>query len=104
MAARETLARAADAALACGALATAERARAELVLLGARPRRLRLGGIDALTPSELRVASLAATGLSNRQIAQELFVSPKTVESHLGRVYGKLEVPGREGLAGALAG
>lgn len=104
VAACETLARAADAALACGALATAERARAELVLLGARPRRLRLGGIDALTPSELRVASLAATGLSNRQIAQELFVSPKTVESHLGRVYGKLEVPGREGLAGALAG
>ncbi len=84
VAARETLARAADAALACGALATAERARAELVLLGARPRRLRLGGIDALTPSELRVASLAAAGLSNRQIAQELFVSPKTVESHFG--------------------
>ena len=101
--ARETLARGADAAVACGAIATARRARPELVALGARPRRLRLRGVDALTPSELRVASLAAAGLSNRQIAQELFVSPKTVESHLGQVYGKLEVPGRNGLAAALA-
>ena len=100
--ARETLARGADLAVACGAAATAERARIELVALGARPRRLRLGGVDALTPSELRVATLAAAGLSNRQISQELFVSPKTVESHLGRVYGKLDVPGRAALAAAL--
>ena len=95
---------AADAAVACGAIATAERARRELVALGARPRRLRLRGVDALTPSEHRIAGLAAAGLSNRQIAQELFVSPKTVESHLGQVYGKLGVSGRNGLAAVLDG
>jgi DNA-binding CsgD family transcriptional regulator len=104
VAARETLRLAADAAAACGAVATAERARAELVILGARPRRLRLGGVDALTPSEHRVASLAASGLSNRRIAQELFVSAKTVESHLGQVYSKLDVRGRDALPGVLAG
>jgi DNA-binding CsgD family transcriptional regulator len=69
----------------------------------ARPRRTALGGVEALTPSELRVARLAAEGLLNREIAEALFISRKTVDYHLGHVYQKLEVP-REGLAEALAG
>lgn len=101
--ARATLERAADIAAACGALATAERARAELVVLGARPRRHRISGVDALTPSERRVCDLAATGMTNREIGQELFVTRKTVEAHLGHVYRKLGVAGREELAAALA-
>jgi DNA-binding CsgD family transcriptional regulator len=69
---------------------------------GARPRRRALWGVDALTPSELRVATLAATGQTNREIAQQLFVTPATVETHLTQVYRKLELDGRAGLAGAL--
>jgi DNA-binding CsgD family transcriptional regulator len=52
-----------------------------------------------LTVSERRVAELAATGLSNPEIAQTLFVTRKTVETHLGRVYSKLDIPGRAQLA-----
>jgi DNA-binding CsgD family transcriptional regulator len=59
-------------------------------------------GADSLTASERRVASLASSGRSNRDIAQELFVSPKTVENHLGRVYTKLGIGNRRELAGAL--
>jgi DNA-binding CsgD family transcriptional regulator len=86
-----------------GAHALAERARRELVVAGARPRRARLTGRDALTPAELRVAQLAAAGRSNREIAAELFLTLKTVETHLGRAYHKLSVPGRQHLASALA-
>jgi DNA-binding CsgD family transcriptional regulator len=57
-----------------------------------------------LTASERRVAELAADGLTNRQIAQALFVTTKTVEMHLGRVYPKLGIAGRTELAGALSG
>jgi DNA-binding CsgD family transcriptional regulator len=59
-------------------------------------------GIDALTPSEHRVASLAASGHTNPQIAQSLFLSLKTVEMHLGRTYRKLGIKSREQLADAL--
>ncbi|MGH8167579.1 MAG: response regulator transcription factor, partial [Woeseiaceae bacterium] len=60
-------------------------------------------GIERLTVSERRVAELAAQGLSNPQIAQALFVTRKTVETHLGHVYSKLDIPGRMQLHRALA-
>ena len=87
----------------CGALALAEHARDELVACGARPRRLVRTGVDALTASELRVARLAAGGASNREIAQALYVSRKTVETHLGAIYRKLDVSARERLGDLLA-
>jgi DNA-binding CsgD family transcriptional regulator len=101
-AAREPLRVGLDMALECGATRLAERGQTELAATGARPRRDRITGRDALTPSEQRIAQMAVDGLSNREIAQALFVTPKTVENHLGHVYRKLEVSGREGLADAL--
>jgi DNA-binding CsgD family transcriptional regulator len=86
-----------------GAIPLAERARRELADAGARPHRPARFGRDQLTPSELRVAQLAAEGLSNKQIAQTLFVSLRTVETHLTHAYGKLDVRARAALAGALA-
>jgi DNA-binding CsgD family transcriptional regulator len=102
-AAREPLRAGLDIALECGATRLAERARTELAATGARPRRDRITGRDALTPSEQRIAQMAVDGLSNREIAQALFVTPKTVENHLGHAYQKLGVSGREGLAEAIA-
>ncbi|MGE4427045.1 MAG: helix-turn-helix transcriptional regulator, partial [Solirubrobacteraceae bacterium] len=69
---------------------------------GARPRREATSGVDALTPSELRNARRAPDGATNRQIAAALFLTPKTVEWHLGRVYRKLDVHDRRHLARAL--
>ena len=83
----------------CAALALALRAREELAALGVRPRRARLTGAEALTASELRVARLAAGGLSNVEIAEQLFVSRKTVEKHLGNAYEKLGVNSRAALS-----
>jgi DNA-binding CsgD family transcriptional regulator len=100
--AREPLRRALDVASARGATALASRARDELLAAGARPRRTALGGVEALTPSELRVARLAADGLRNREIAEALFVSGKTIDYHLRHVYQKLDVT-RAGLDAALA-
>jgi DNA-binding NarL/FixJ family response regulator len=88
----------------CGAQALAEHARAELYAAGGRPRREALTGLESLTPSERRVAELAAAGQSNRDIAHELYVTPKTVEVHLTSIYRKLGVPNRAGLPEALAG
>ena len=102
--AREPLRAGLDAAAAAGALALVRRADAELQATGARPRRLRLSGADALTPSERRVAELAATGRSNPEIAQLLFVTRRTVETHLTSAYRKLDVRSREQLAVALRG
>jgi DNA-binding NarL/FixJ family response regulator len=96
---RVALEAAMDAAHACGAALLAERAAEELRASGARPRRRAVTGLDALTPSELRVARLAAAGRSNRDIAQELFVTPATVETHLTRTYRKLGIAGRDDLA-----
>jgi DNA-binding CsgD family transcriptional regulator len=90
--AREQLRQALDEADRTGATALAGEAREELLAAGARPRRARLSGRDALTASELRVASRAADGASNREIAQSLFVTVKTVETHLGNAYRKLGV------------
>jgi DNA-binding CsgD family transcriptional regulator len=99
---REQLVHGADLAHRCGALALAARARAELVSAGARPRRTAFTGIGSLTVSELRVARLAATGLTNREIAQELIVSAKTVSGQLSAVYRKLDVHDRAALALAM--
>jgi DNA-binding CsgD family transcriptional regulator len=87
----------------CGALPLAARAREELIAVGVRPRRARLSGPGALTPSERRVARLAAEGLTNREIAEALFVTRKAVEYHLGNVYRKLDTRTRSEL-GALLG
>ena len=85
-----SLRRGADLAFHCRAQPLVDRASRELRAAGARPRRLALMGSDALTPAERRVATLAAEGLINAQIAETLFVSEKTVEGHLTRVYHKL--------------
>ena len=99
---RDILRPALDLAHRCGALALTERARAELVAAGGRPRRLVLSGLDSLTPSERRVAQLAAAGLSNRDIAQNLFITTRTVEGHLTNAYHKLAITSREQLPAAL--
>ena len=87
----------------CGAFALAERAREESVAAGARPRREALSGPGALTPAELRTARMATEGLTNREIAQALFVSTKTVETHLSHAYAKLGIQRRAELSAALA-
>jgi DNA-binding NarL/FixJ family response regulator len=100
--AREPLRRALEIGSACSADTLVERAREELRAAGVRPRREALGGVEALTPSERRVASMAAEEMTNREIAQSLFVTPKTVEVHLSNAYRKLEIRNRRQLAGAL--
>jgi DNA-binding NarL/FixJ family response regulator len=102
--AREPLAEALDLAARCGARPIAARAREELKATGARPRREWRTGVEALTPSELRVARLAAEGKTNREIAYALYVTLKTVERHLARAYGKLDIAGRSELPNALEG
>jgi DNA-binding CsgD family transcriptional regulator len=104
VAAREPLGAGLDLAHRCGAVAVAEVARAELVATGARPRRAPLSGPGSLTPAELRTAEMAASGMSNRDIAQALFVSTKTVETQLSQAYAKLRISSRAELARALAG
>jgi DNA-binding NarL/FixJ family response regulator len=98
MEARAPLRAALDAAHHCGATALAHRCWTELSATGARPPRVVRTGLDALTPSELRVAQLAREGLTIREIAQALFLSRKTVEKHLGQAYSKLGVHSREEL------
>lgn len=96
--ARRVLSQGLDAAARCGAQPLAARARGELRVAGARPRRDWSVGVESLTPSELRIVRLARDGRTNRQIAQELYVSQKTVEGHLARAYGKLGIAKREEL------
>lgn len=98
IAARSVLRQAADLAVRCGASRLIERSLVELRASGARPRRLAFSGTESLTPSELRVAGLAAAGMKNSRIAEMLFVNTKTVEGHLSRVYQKLGVQSREQL------
>ncbi len=102
MDARNTLAGGLDVAAGCGGTALCARARAQLVAAGARPRRDARTGPDSLTPAERRTAGMASDGLSNRQIAQALFVSVKTVEGQLAASYWKLGIHNRRELAGAL--
>jgi DNA-binding CsgD family transcriptional regulator len=102
--ARELLREALDAARGAGARPLAEYAETELRATGARPRRVVLSGLDSLTASERRVAEFAGQGLSNREIAQTLFVTARTVEGHLTSVFRKLQVNSRDELPAALAG
>jgi DNA-binding CsgD family transcriptional regulator len=87
----------------CGATAVERRARSELAAIGVRPRRTDRSGADSLTPSERRVVELAARGSTNREIAQALFVTEKTVETHLGRAFRKLDVSSRRQLPEVVA-
>jgi DNA-binding CsgD family transcriptional regulator len=101
--AREHLRRALELATSCGAAPLAARVGIELRATGARPRRIALRGPESLTPSERRVAELAAHGHTNREIAQTLFVTPRTVEVHLTNTYRKLDISSRSQLATALS-
>ena len=101
--ARQLLRQAVDTAHHLGAEALALRAETELRATGARPRRVLLTGLEALTASERRIAELAAEGLTNREIAQTLFVTARTVEGHLTHVFYKLDVKARTALPAALA-
>ncbi len=100
--AREQLRRGLELATVCGAAPLAARAETELLATGARPRRISLTGVASLTPSERRVAELAAEGPTNREIAQALFVTPRTVEVHLTSSYRKLGISSRSQLTAAL--
>jgi DNA-binding CsgD family transcriptional regulator len=101
--ARKLLRQGVELAHRCGATALVTRGNEELAATGAHPRTILLSGLDALTASERRVAQMAAGDLSNKEIAQALFVTVKTVEQHLGRVYRKLDISSRRELAAALA-
>ena len=102
-AAREPLLDGLALAARCGARALERRARAELAAIGVRPRTDEHIGTNSLTPSERRVAELAAAGGTNREIAQTLFVTEKTVETHLGRTFRKLDISSRRQLWDLLA-
>ena len=101
--AREPLRAGYELARECGADGLAETARLELAASGVRLRRERLTGAESLTASERRIADLAATGASNAEIAQALFVTVKTVEMHLTHAYRKLDITKRAELPNALA-
>jgi DNA-binding CsgD family transcriptional regulator len=101
--AREPLRQALQLARECGATAVAERALTELDATGARRRTEPAWGLEALTPREHELARLAARDCSNTEIAERLFITRKTVESHLGAVYRKLSIGSRRELADALA-
>jgi DNA-binding CsgD family transcriptional regulator len=102
-AAREPLRQAHELATRCGAAALAARARDELHATGARPRKEIRTGLGALTPIEHQAAGMAASGMSNPQIAQALFISRKTVEKRLSEAYRKLGIASRAELEAALA-
>jgi DNA-binding CsgD family transcriptional regulator len=100
--ARDELRHAVELATICSAAALAARGESELLATGARPRRIALSGVASLTPSERRVAEMAAEGPTNREIAQALFVTQRTVEVHLTSIYRKLGISSRSQLAAAL--
>jgi DNA-binding CsgD family transcriptional regulator len=102
--AREHLREAADLAQRCGAERLEERIAAEIRVAGGKPRRRAVSGPESLTPSEHRVAVAAASGATNREIGQMLFVSMRTVEMHLTNAYRKLGISARAQLAEAMEG
>ncbi len=100
--ARELLRQALDAAYRSAARRLAERAETELRATGARPRGVVPTGLDSLTASERRIAELASQDLTNREIAQMLFITSRTVEGHLTSVFRKLQLDSRDELPAAL--
>ncbi|GAA4020485.1 AAA family ATPase [Allokutzneria multivorans] len=100
--AQEPLRQGLDVAARCGARLVVAQAREELAAAGARPRREMLTGRESLTSSELRIARLAADGATNKEIAQTLFLSRRTVEIHLTNTYRKLDITSRQALKPAL--
>ena len=101
---REHLAQGLELADECAATALVDVAETELRAAGARPRRRTLSGVGSLTPSERRVAEMATEGMTNKEIAQALFVTLRTVETHLSHTYAKLEISSRDQLSEALVG
>jgi DNA-binding CsgD family transcriptional regulator len=101
--AREPLREGLDLANRCGSVVETDRAMDELRATGARPRRPDVSGVDSLSAQERRVAAMATQGLSNREIAEALFLTRRTVEMHLTGAYRKLDVSGRQELPAALA-
>lgn len=101
--ARELLDNAVTLAASCDCPPLLDRVHAALAALGVRPAAREPGDAAVLTSSERRVAELAAAGLANREIAETLFVTPKTVELHLTNTYRKLRISGRVQLVTALA-
>jgi DNA-binding NarL/FixJ family response regulator len=87
----------------CGAKSIERRSRGELAAIGLRPRTAARSGTDSLTPSERRVVEIEASGSTNREIAQTLFVTEKTVETHLGQAFCKLDITSRRQLPELLA-
>ena len=100
--AREPLREGLDLANRCGSVVETDRAMDELRATGARPRRPAVSGVESLSAQERRVAAMATEGLSNREIAEALFLTRRTVEMHLTGVYRKLDVSGRGDLPEAL--
>ena len=100
--AREPLSRALDLAQRGGLRLIARRARDELLAAGARPRRDMLTGPEALTPAEHRIAALAAAGHTNREIAEQLYITLRTVETHLTHAFQKLQITTRDQLADSM--
>ena len=101
--AREHLRTAHEMFAAMGMEAFAERARKELLATGEKVRKRTVETRDDLTAQERQIAELARDGLSNPEIGARLFLSPRTVEWHLRKVFGKLGIRSRHELAGALA-
>src|SRR6185369_6027318 len=87
---------------ALGCMSWNERARRELRASGERSRRRAPEARDQLTPQELQIAHLASEGLSNREIGQRLFLSHRTISTHLYRVFPKLGITSRAELSGEL--
>jgi DNA-binding NarL/FixJ family response regulator len=87
---------------AIGMLAFTERARRELLATGEAVRKRSVGTHDQLTPQETQIARLARAGLTNVEIAAQLFLSARTVEWHLSKVFTKLEISSRRQLQQAL--
>jgi DNA-binding NarL/FixJ family response regulator len=101
--ARRPLRRAVDLAQRGGLRLISRRAKTELLAAGGRPRRDLLTGPGALTPAEYRVAALAAAGHGNRDIAEQLYITLRTVETHLTHAFQKLDITTRSQLPAAMA-